>query len=136
MPVSIFLDVKRPHFTNLDLITGKVIVHLRSETDIAGIQVKLEGESRTRLQEDTDKRRTTEVELHKVRYLEGGKGPKDGGSPVQLLYKVEDVFPTPGVFQRSAGPSSYTFAPGDYEFPFQFKVRISFVSYSVYCPSR
>ena len=65
MSATIQLDNKQSHFTNLDLVTGTVAVHLRSETAIAGIQVKLEGESYTRIVENTDKRRT-EVEEHKV----------------------------------------------------------------------
>ena len=67
MPVTIYLDNQQSsHFTNLDLVTGKVGVHLRSETAIAGIQVKLEGESRTRLIDNHDKKRI-ETEVHKVR---------------------------------------------------------------------
>lgn len=75
MSASIHLDRPQPHYTNLDYITGKVQVHLSTETAIGGIQVKLEGESRTRLSgprypgQDlsvSDKRRT-ELEVHKVR---------------------------------------------------------------------
>lgn len=74
MSAVIHLDTAHAHFTNLDFITGKVVVNLPSETAIGGIQVKLEGESRTRLsgpryptQEHSDKRRT-ELEVHKVRF--------------------------------------------------------------------
>lgn len=74
MSAVIHLDRPHAHFTNLDFITGRVVVNLPSETAIGGIQVKLEGESRTRLsgprypnQENSDKRRT-ELEVHKVRY--------------------------------------------------------------------
>lgn len=72
MSASIHLDRPQPHFTNLDFIKGTVQVHLPSETSIGGIQVKLEGESRTRLSgprpghpEYSDKTRT-ELEVHKV----------------------------------------------------------------------
>ena len=68
MPVTIYLDNQQSsHFTNLDLVTGKVGVHLRSETAIAGIQVKLEGESRTRLEVKKGDKQRTETEVHKVR---------------------------------------------------------------------
>ena len=73
MSAVIHLDTAHAHFTNLDHIAGRVVVNLPSETAIAGIQVKLEGESRTRLsgprypnQEHSDKKRT-ELEVHKVR---------------------------------------------------------------------
>lgn len=41
---------------------------------------------------------------------------------LQILYKVANVFPTPEVFQNGAGPTSWTFAAGSYNYPFQFKV--------------
>lgn len=68
MSVIIELGREHAHFTNLDIVTGKLIVNLPSETSIAGIQVKLEGESRTRLSEESDKKRT-EGEVHKVRLI-------------------------------------------------------------------
>ena len=43
----------------------------------------------------------------------------------QILYKVATVFPTPGVMQNGSPAPSYTFAAGNYEYPFQFKVIIS-----------
>lgn len=73
MSVTIHLDRPHAHFTNLDYLTGRVVLHLPSEAPIGGIQVKLEGESRTRLSgprhphnELSDKKRT-ELEVHKVR---------------------------------------------------------------------
>lgn len=75
MSVIIHLDRPHKHFTNLDYLTGKVVLQLHSEAAIGGIQVKLEGESRTRLagpknphNEQSDKKRT-EIEVHKVRIL-------------------------------------------------------------------
>lgn len=72
MAVRVQLDTPYAHFTNLDFITGKVILTLVSDTPITSIVAKLEGESRTRLAapkyphgERPDKKRT-EVEVHKV----------------------------------------------------------------------
>ncbi|KAJ5806886.1 hypothetical protein N7474_010478 [Penicillium riverlandense] len=100
---------QQKHYTNLDYISGKVVLNLPSETAIGGIQVKLEGESRTRLSGPrnpnnvhSDKKRT-ELEVHKI------------------LYKVATVFPTPAVMQSGSPATAYTFAPGSYEYPFQFK---------------
>lgn len=74
MSVTIHLDRPHKHFTNLDVLVGKVVLTLPSEAAIGGIQVKLEGESRTRLagpryphHEQSDKKRT-EIEVHKVRH--------------------------------------------------------------------
>lgn len=44
----------------------------------------------------------------------------------QILYKVATVFPTPAVVQTGPAAASYTFAPGSYEYPFQFKVGLPF----------
>jgi hypothetical protein len=109
MSVTIHLDRPHAHFTNLDFLTGRVVLHLPSEAPIGGIQVKLEGESRTRLSgprhphnEQSDKKRT-ELEVHKI------------------LYKVETLFPTAAVFNQTTQNTSYTFAAGTYEYPFRFK---------------
>jgi hypothetical protein len=73
MSVRIQFDRPQVHFTNLDFLTGKVIVHLVADATVSAITVKLEGESRTRLSgpriaysnERSEKRRT-ELEWHKV----------------------------------------------------------------------
>ncbi|KAL4901788.1 hypothetical protein BDW74DRAFT_159532 [Aspergillus multicolor] len=110
MSVAIHLDRPHKHLTNLDFLTGKVILTLHSEAAIAGIQVKLEAESRTRLSgpkyphnEHSDKKRT-ELEVHK------------------LLYKVTDLFPDPALVNTQSSPTTaWTLPPGRYEYPFQFK---------------
>ena len=64
-------------FTNLDFIRGKVILRLNAATPIETINVKLEGESRTRLRSQPllddcgapMERQVTREELHKVRCL-------------------------------------------------------------------
>lgn len=73
MAVRVLLDRPYAHFTNLDFISGRVVLTLATETPITTIVVKLEGESRTRLAgpkyphgERPDKKRT-EIEAHKVR---------------------------------------------------------------------
>lgn len=72
MAATILLDNRHAHYTNLDFLSGKVILNLPSETAVGGIQVKLEGESRTRLSGprypnnvNSEKKRT-ELEVHKV----------------------------------------------------------------------
>ncbi|KAJ5341855.1 Arrestin-like N-terminal [Penicillium brevicompactum] len=109
MSANIVLDSRHTHYTNLDFLSGKVVLQLPTEAAIGGIQVKLECESRTRLSGpkhpnhvNSDKKRT-ELEVHKI------------------LYKVATVFPTPGVMQNGSPAPSYTFAAGSYEYPFQFK---------------
>ena len=73
MQARIQLDRPHAHFTNLDHITGRVILSLTTSESVASIVVKLEGESKTRLSgprlSANNERRSdrTEVELHKVR---------------------------------------------------------------------
>jgi len=73
--MSVRIQFDKPnewHFTNLDFVTGKVILILQADAAISAINVKLEGESRTRLagpkqpyNDRSDKKRT-ELEVHKV----------------------------------------------------------------------
>lgn len=72
--MSAVINLDRPHayFTNLDYITGKVVVEFGTDTPVSGIQVKLEGESRTRLAgprypgDTRSDKKKTELEVHKV----------------------------------------------------------------------
>lgn len=80
MSVTIHLDRPHSHFTNLDILSGRVVLHLTSEAAVSGIQVKLEGESRTRLvgprhayADRSDKKRA-ELEVHKVRFSKKKRG--------------------------------------------------------------
>jgi hypothetical protein len=71
---TVLLDNRLTHFTNLDTLSGRVVLRLPTEAAIAGIQVKLEGESRTRLsgprnpQNVHSEKKRTELEVHKVCY--------------------------------------------------------------------
>lgn len=72
MSLQIKLDQQdRPFYTNLDVVTGRVILSLATDTSISAIKVKLEGESRTRLsgpkfENDPRDRQKTNLEVHKV----------------------------------------------------------------------
>lgn len=48
---------------------------------------------------------------------------------MQILYKVESLFPTPAIFNPSNPHTAYTFASGSYEYPFQFKVGLLYFKY-------
>lgn len=61
-------------FTNLDFISGKVVVKCAKPLDLENVVVKLEGESRTRLQSPAEvdgKRPKPQLEYHKVRHYSG-----------------------------------------------------------------
>lgn len=116
MSVRVHLDPPRGDvYTNLDFVKGRVILTLPTDATISSITVKLEGESKTRLDgpkspQDQDRKKTL-LEVHK------------------LLYKVETVFPTPEVRESSLSSSysnyrtpQYTLLRGQYEYPFTFKI--------------
>jgi hypothetical protein len=107
MTVSIHLDKRNSVFTNLDVVSGTIVLSLAREETFSAITVKLECESRTRLAAPRNDRGRydTELEVHK------------------LLYKVETVFPTPQLIYASSGKgAAYTLPPGQHEYPFHLKV--------------
>lgn len=71
MSVRIVFDNPRSCYTNLDTISGRVVASLPSNTSVSHISVKLEGDSRTRLEGqkymDRSEKRRMEMETHKVR---------------------------------------------------------------------
>ena len=69
MAVYLHLDKRDTVFTNLDWVTGRVVLSLSREESISAIVVKLECESKTRLaapRGDNRGRYDTELEVHKV----------------------------------------------------------------------
>jgi len=70
MNVQIFLDRPQQQFTNLDVITGSVRLHVPTSSNVSNVLVKLEGESRTRLVAPRDElgreRPRPVLEVHKV----------------------------------------------------------------------
>lgn len=42
---------------------------------------------------------------------------------VQILYRVQVVFPSPDIAQHSSPNAAFTLAAGVYEYPFEFKVE-------------
>lgn len=72
MLASIVLDQGFSHYTNLDIISGKVHVRTPASANISSIVVKLEGESRTRLlppPSANGDRQKAQLEFHKVSLL-------------------------------------------------------------------
>lgn len=70
MNASLVFDQSRSTtFTNLDFISGKVVLKCSKSADLDSIVVKLEGESRTRLLSPTapgGEKQRPQLEYHKV----------------------------------------------------------------------
>ncbi|KAF2453476.1 hypothetical protein BDY21DRAFT_402111 [Lineolata rhizophorae] len=107
MIVQIILDRPHSHYTNLDIISGRIQLRTTTNASVSSIVVKLEGESRTRLlpppKQNGGDRQKYELEVHK------------------LLYKVNTVFPPANVKDSVQQGSSFTLQAGQHEYPFEFK---------------
>ncbi|ESZ94463.1 hypothetical protein SBOR_5181 [Sclerotinia borealis F-4128] len=112
-------DLDNPHtfYTNLDFISGRVILNLTSDEAISKIVVKLEGESKTRLSKPPS-----------VLYTQGPNPPalytrRDRQEICEenhkVLYKVAEVFPNKAIL------NSYTLRAGQHEYPFRIKLPIN-----------
>ena len=68
MSAGIHIDQNFTTFTNLDVISGAVIVQTIKPIDVNAITIKLEGESRTRLlpPQNGPRRDRAQLEFHKV----------------------------------------------------------------------
>lgn len=76
MSARLQLDKPHSHFTNLDIISGIVVLSILGPETISAITVKLEGESRSRLAgpvnsrgrpgHDPYERDVSQLEVHKV----------------------------------------------------------------------
>ena len=89
---AVHIQLEKPHayFTNLDIITGRVILNLLGDETITAIVVKLECESRTRLaalpvpgyssRADQLDKTQTKLEVHKV-----NKWPEIGSQKASRL---------------------------------------------------
>lgn len=114
MQASVILDQPgNVSFTNLDTISGRVVVRSVKSADVSAIVVKLEGESRTRLMSRPD---------------QPGERPKPLVEYHKILYRVQTVFPPSEVASQAGGKASYTLPQGQHEYPFSFKVGCFFSS--------
>ncbi|KAF2148323.1 hypothetical protein K461DRAFT_282768 [Myriangium duriaei CBS 260.36] len=101
MTARIIVDQDFSTFTNLDTISGKVLLRTPKPINISTITVKLEGESRTRLippPTQQNERPRPQLEFHKI------------------LYKT-DTLMAPDVTGRAV-----TIPPGEHTYPFSFKL--------------
>jgi hypothetical protein len=110
MSVRIQLDNPHNFYTNLDFVTGRIILNLNSDEDVAAIVVKLEGECRTALlrpaggiQNRRDQRQGSVSENHKI------------------LYRVVQVFPNPELNSQMAS-QTYFLRAGQHQYPFRIKM--------------
>ncbi|KAI0152809.1 hypothetical protein GGR57DRAFT_469174 [Xylariaceae sp. FL1272] len=112
MSIRISLDKPPEFYTNLDIVSGRVILNLTRPESIGNIVVKLEGESQTALvipppgnRDDYNVSNEVVSENHKI------------------LYKVFQVYPDDGV--------ALQLQPGQHEFKFNFKLPLNNICHDV-----
>ncbi|KAJ8121389.1 hypothetical protein ONZ43_g2145 [Nemania bipapillata] len=105
MSIRIALDKPPEFYTNLDFISGRVIIFLQRPETIGNIIVKLEGEARTALIIQPERRDEYNVPGNSL--TENHK----------ILYRVFQVYPDDAV--------ALPFQPGQHEFKFNFKVPLN-----------
>ncbi|KAI1118543.1 hypothetical protein F5Y14DRAFT_217940 [Nemania sp. NC0429] len=105
MSIRVVLDSPPEFYTNLDFISGRVVIALQRPETIGNIIVKLEGEARTALTIAPERRHERNepgdvvTENHKV------------------LYRVFQVYPDDAL--------ALSLPPGQHEFKFNFKVPLN-----------
>ncbi|KAJ2903567.1 putative arrestin-like protein [Zalerion maritima] len=115
MSVRISLDNPPEFYTNLDLVTGRIILSLNRPEQVSGIVVKLEGESNTAL--------AMPLNSPPGAYPATKTGPGEALSEAhKILYKVQQVFPEQ---TNPYGPTALPLQPGQHQFPFKFKMPMN-----------
>ncbi|KAI0842683.1 hypothetical protein F5Y06DRAFT_258262 [Hypoxylon sp. FL0890] len=114
MSIRISLDNPPEFYTNLDFISGRVILVLHKPETIGNVIVKLEGESRTALTVPNPGDRD---DFYRPRAPGLGIGGDIVTENHKILYRVFQVFPDDGV--------AIPFQPGLHEFKFNFKIPLN-----------
>ncbi|KAK4104477.1 hypothetical protein N658DRAFT_179116 [Parathielavia hyrcaniae] len=113
MSIRIILDNPPEFYTNLDVLSGQVLLTLDRPEHVGLIVVKLEGESRTALAIAPD-RPGLGIASARDRTASGDTLHENH----KILYRVGQVFPDESA---PAAASPYILNQGQHRFPFQFK---------------
>ncbi|KAI0881757.1 uncharacterized protein GGS22DRAFT_171785 [Annulohypoxylon maeteangense] len=114
MSIRISLDAPPEFYTNLDIISGRVILVLNRAESIGNVIVKLEGESRTALTVPSPVDRD---DYYHARPPGGAMGGDVITENHKILYRVFQVYPDEG--------GSIPLQPGMHEFKFNFKFPLN-----------
>ncbi|PHH85553.1 hypothetical protein CDD83_252 [Cordyceps sp. RAO-2017] len=122
MSLRITLDNRPEFYTNLDQVSGRIVLGLTRSEQVGSIVVKLQGECVTALQVPNP-------------YDVDAKGrppppmPGPPGSIVaenhKILYRIHQVFPDDYHSSSSNPYGAFPLQPGEHEFPFSFKMPIN-----------
>ncbi|KAL5604243.1 hypothetical protein BROUX41_002223 [Berkeleyomyces rouxiae] len=116
MSVRIILDNSPEFYTNLDTISGRVLLTLNRTDTIGAVVVKLEGESTTSIGPSSQL-------YDKFGHVEGRRS-SGAGVPIEthkILYKIQQAFP-PEDPATGTSAGNVMLNRGTHEFPFQFRL--------------
>jgi hypothetical protein len=112
-------------YTNLDVITGKVHVTLKSETSVKSIVVKLEGIARTMVPIPEDREATHHDGHERRRRRRRDRDSKNLSVEIhKVLYRQSTLFP-PKEVARSSTSNQFTLPAGSYTYNFSFKIPVN-----------
>lgn len=125
MSVRIQLDNPREYYTNLDWISGNVILSCQHEETVTAVTVKLEGESYSQLLKPLPNYEA---------YGDYKRNARDRDRMCRenhkILYKLAQVFPKVGDSTNSLDNAmlgkgmNYTLPPGRHVWPFRFRLPV------------
>lgn len=117
MSLHIALDNPPEFFTNLDFVTGRIILGLSRPENVGSIVVKLEGEAQTALA-------MPDMDGHRPSAYHAGSGNVVTENH-KLLYMMQQVYPDANTPSSSMGGMPGVLYPGSNEFPFRFKMPLN-----------
>jgi hypothetical protein len=117
MSIRIALANPPEFYTNLDVISGKIILGISRPEQIGAVIVKLEGESKTALgPPDATDTQLGNADRLRATVAENSQALHENH---KILYRVQQVFPGDSV---PAYTAPVVLNPGQHEWPFSFKV--------------
>ncbi|KAE9372868.1 hypothetical protein N431DRAFT_376141, partial [Stipitochalara longipes BDJ] len=123
MSVQIQLDDPKRVYTNLETISGRIVLSLSHDESVSAIVVKLEGESKSLIERAPGAFQHLNPSL--VTKEDQRSGFQRAGSATEkhkILYEVSQVFPT-ATSEKATDPV-YTLRAGQHEYPFKFTIPL------------
>ena len=118
MSIRISLDSPPEFYTNLDIISGRIILNLSRQEFVSNVVVKLEGESRTALA----------IPINDPRVARSSSAAARGNIATEnhkILYRLQQVYPDERAMMGPSAGAPTMLNPGQHEFRFSFKVPLN-----------
>jgi Arrestin (or S-antigen), N-terminal domain len=127
MSVLIKLDDNKGSYTNLDSISGRILLNLGHDESVSAVVVKLEGESRSAIERAQGSgHHPTNSLVTKNDQRAGFQRQGIATEKHKILYEVSQVFPNQNSTAKGGNTTDpvYTLRAGQHEYPFKFKIPL------------